>query len=132
MDIEENMVHEAMTNLKDKGIENLNARVGDLCDIKLDAEFDVIIVPRESIQLLAPDSAKIAIANLSDHLLRKTGVLIIDVATFFCNSDPDYFSLNADNGWQENWSRVISNKHLLKRWSKQIMQDDTINFLSSL
>ncbi len=83
VDIEKSMVNRALANIKVNCVANkINAFVDELCNIKLDTKFDIIIVPRESIQLLTPDNVAIAIANLGDHLLRHTGILIIDVATF--------------------------------------------------
>lgn len=129
LDIEKNMVRETLRRLSHKGIiNNVKAYVGDICEIDMETVFDLIIVPRESIQLLSPIYARRAIANMSKHLVKNSGILILDISTFLHDGDPDYFSLYSNEGWKENWTRSISEKFILKRWSRQIPYDQKINF----
>ena len=114
------MIEQAKQALADAGYgTGVIANQGDLRTLELNRQFDLIIVPREALQLLNFESAKIAVQNLIQHLTPKVGQLIIDLSMFNRSGDPDYFYDSDGEEWQANWVRKIDEKRDLSRRSKE-------------
>lgn len=129
MDQEPNMVKESMRRLTTLGWgNNVKPHIGNLIDAQLGVNFDLIIIPRESMQLLKPADMRKAIINLGKQLVINSGNLVVDLSTFAHRKDPDYFLLDADENWHFNWNRLTADNAELKRWSRQISHDRQIDF----
>lgn len=118
VDIEPHMVEMLRRRVEERDlIGRVHARVGDLTSLSLGQEFDLIVVPREALQLLPLADAARALSRLVEHLL-PGGRLIVDLATFAdgCSGDPDYFDEEAvGDEWMLQWTRDLHDGRRLSR-----------------
>lgn len=121
VDFSKAMIDEAKYSLADAncGI-NVVAYLGDMRTLELHTKFDLIIVPREALQLVNPEDARMTIQSLIEHLVPKTGRLILDLSRFIVPGDPDYFCGQNGKDWKYNWTRRIDKtRHLSRRSMEQ-------------
>jgi SAM-dependent methyltransferase len=118
VDIEPQMVEILRCRVAERELTGrVHVRVGDLTSLSLGREFDLIVVPREALQLLPPADAAQALSRLVEHLL-PGGRLIVDLATFAdgCSGDPDYFDTEAvGDEWMPEWTRDLNDGRRLSR-----------------
>jgi SAM-dependent methyltransferase len=118
VDIEPRMVEILRERASRRGLsKKIDAVVADLTTLELNSAFDLIVVPREALQLLPPADASKALSQLSRHLQWR-GRLIVDLATFAegCSGDPDYFDADAiGESWTPQWTRGLENGGALTR-----------------
>ena len=123
----------AIVNLKIKNLSFNHRAVAVCADIVSYADekkFDLILVPREAIQLLSPDDLSKAVLNLKNNL-SDNGILYLDFAVLDVNLISDrrnlpkyirdqggYYSLDIDYN-----SESLS----FKRWHKSIFGDGKLN-----
>ena len=121
VDIEPNMVK--LVKEKVNGNRNIKCLVGDILDLDIDDQFDLIIVPKEAFQMfISRWDAKRVLNQLREHLLDK-GILYIDVFEYGkqpqYGTSPLYYEYeNINKDFKLNWVRGH-----LSRWSKLIYQD---------
>ena len=95
----------------------------DMRTLNLARRFDLILVPRESLQLLDLNDASNTIRKLIKHLTPCTGRLLIDLTTFKVPGDPDYFYDLDVEKWHMNWTRHIDEQRTLSRRSREKRTD---------
>jgi SAM-dependent methyltransferase len=124
VDIEPAMVERAMEAVTRVGRETyVTGHVGDMRALALGRCFDLVVIPREALQLLRPEEGKRALAAAASHVL-PGGRLVLDLATFGTRTDevqdPDYFDPSRVNdAWQVDWSRPLKDGSILTRQSLQ-------------
>ncbi len=124
----------ALENLDIEGLSHkVTGLTGDMCTFHLETRFDLIVVPREALQLLPSKMAAAALSNMSRHLKLNTGRLIVDLASFSSKTnedrDPDYYYPSIKDGSKyNNWSRRTPDGKTLTRVSSQNTYDDRIDF----
>jgi hypothetical protein len=97
--------------------------VADMRTFDLGQSFDLVLVPREALQLLPPNEGAQALARLADHTA-PGGLLFLDLATFLGGArfpaDPDYYNPQIEDGvWIQNWTRELSDGAVLTRHTRQ-------------
>jgi len=108
---------------------------GQVCDMRLldlAAQFDLVIIPREALQLLPPDDGAKALNAAARHVA-PGGRLFIDMATFSGNqegpTDPDYFDPAREGGvWRKDWTRTLGDGAALTRHSIQSDDGNSVFF----
>lgn len=108
---------------------NLHTRVADLRTLELDERFDLVVVPREALQLLTEEAdGAAAVAALARHLA-PDGRLVLDLAALRPAGlglpdggglQPSYYDpAQPDGRWTWDWLRALPDGRLLGRWRKQ-------------
>jgi ubiquinone/menaquinone biosynthesis C-methylase UbiE len=107
--------------------------VGDMRSIDLGDEFDLVVCPRESFQLLETEADAFAALTAFRRHLGKNGCLFLDLATFSRHSRhsdpaaPEYFLEKAANGeWMRDWQKRTADGQLLTRWHSQALDADIL------
>ncbi len=130
VDLEQAMLNETLARLRALGLaDRVDGYAADMCEFDCGETFDLIIVPREALQLLEPASAVRAIGNLGGLLKKDAGRMVVDLAAFLNDGDPDYFYPSfAEGRWHKNWTRNDVKASRLTRWSRQQSCTDRIEF----
>lgn len=105
--------------------------VGDMRSIDLGDQFDLVVCPRESFQLLESEADALAALRAFRRHVGESGCLFLDLATFSRNSRcsdpaaPEYFLAKATNGqWTRDWQKRTADGELLTRWHSQTLGAD--------
>lgn len=99
---------------------------GDMRTLHLDETFDLVIVPREAIQLLDDDTdVRATLASGARHL-RRGGRMIVDLAMVgapgphAAGLTPDYYDPDVPDGvCVSEWTRSLGDREWLTRWRVQ-------------
>jgi SAM-dependent methyltransferase len=129
VDLEPNMVARTLERACPGAKARVGGRVADMRTLDLGREYDVALIPREALQLLAPAEAARALAAIGSHVARG-GLMFVDLATFTpARGDPDYYDRAAADGtWRANWTRRLEAGAELTRRSRQTLEKDAILF----
>jgi SAM-dependent methyltransferase len=131
VDLEPNMVARALKSACPRARARLGGRVADMRTLDLGREYDVALIPREALQLLAPADAAGALAAVGAHVA-PGGLMFVDLAMFndaHDPPDPDYYDGAAtDRTWRVNWTRRLGAGAELTRRSRQTLEKDAILF----
>jgi SAM-dependent methyltransferase len=128
VDLEPKMVARALERARRGARARLDGRVADMRKLDLGREFDLALIPREALQLLAPADGARALAAVGSHVA-PGGLMFVDLATFAgAGGDPDYYDAAADGVWRENWTRRLGAGAELTRRSQQTRESDAILF----
>jgi SAM-dependent methyltransferase len=134
LDIEPAMVAEVRKALEGSPVESrVIAAVGDLVAPSASEPVDLLIVPREALQLLPPQAAGVALPRLC-ALLAPGGRIVVDLARFNPGQgalapDPDYFDPGRHDGeWGTQWERRTPAGGRLQRTSRQWRTPDSLRF----
>jgi SAM-dependent methyltransferase len=128
VDLEPKMVARALESAKPGARARLDGQVADMRRLNLGREFDLALIPREALQLLAPVDGARAIAAVGAHVAAG-GLMLVDLATFNARADPDYYDGAAvDGAWRDNWTRRLGPDAVLARRSRQMFEKDAILF----
>lgn len=102
--------------------DTVSATVADMRNLTLDKEFDLILVPKEALQLLANrEQVAAALASMKEHL-SQDGLLMVDLCTF--DKDrlgrkymyPGYFDPESEDGVLAlDWTKSLSSGEKLSR-----------------
>ncbi len=128
VDLEPKMVARALDRARAGARARLDGQVADICTLDLGRKYDVALIPREALQLLAPAQATRALAAVGAHVA-PGGLMFVDLATFNAHADPDYYDgAAAEGAWRDNWTRRLGPGAELARRSRQITEKDAILF----
>lgn len=97
--------------------------VSDMRSLSLGQTFDLVVVPREALQLLPPSEGEAALHAIAAHVA-PGGLLFVDLASFSRKTcvppDPDYYDPSrADGVWQTDWTRHVQGNARFTRRSAQ-------------
>jgi SAM-dependent methyltransferase len=129
VDLEPKMVARALESVQPGARAWLQGQVADMRTLDLGRDFDLALIPREALQLLAPAEAARALAAVGAHVA-PGGLMFVDLAMFTpARGDPDYYDGAAtDRTWRVNWTRRLDAGAELTRRSRQTLEKDAILF----
>jgi SAM-dependent methyltransferase len=131
VDVEPKMVARALAACAGGGA-RVVGEIADMRTLDLGRVFDVALIPREALQLLAPTDAARALSAIGAHLA-SGGLLFVDLSMFRradrARPDPDYYDEAAADGvWLKNWTRRLADGSQLIRRSVQRHEPNAIAF----
>jgi SAM-dependent methyltransferase len=134
-DIEPRMVECAVASARAASdVAEVVGVVSDMRTLSLGQSFDLVVVPREALQLLPPSEGEAALQSIAAHVA-PGGLLFVDLASFSRKTcvppDPDYYDPGrADGAWKTDWTRQVQGNALFTRRSAQHHSADggTIRF----
>jgi len=104
---------------------------GDMRTLELDETFDLVIVPREAIQLLDDDADVRATLATGARHLRRGGRMVVDLAMIgtpgphAAGLTPDYYDPDVPDGvCVAEWTRSLGGRQWLTRW--RVQQHDAV------
>lgn len=132
IDLEPDMVARAVSVARAAAPDcRVSGYVQDMRGIHLDHRADLAIIPREGLQLVAPEDGKRVLASLARHIA-PNGRIFVDLACFGHQEgarDPDYFRPGQPDGvTSPDWSRDLPGGGILHRCSAQRDEGDSIVF----
>lgn len=110
MDLAETMAREADSRIPERERGRARAIQGDIRSLTRSDEFDLVICPREALQLLSRPDAALALRSMAASITAG-GLVVIDLYSFSrqpaspLDAPPDYFSPDG-HGWAEDWTRA--------------------------
>lgn len=105
--------------------------VQDMRTLSLDRRVDLVILPREGLQLVSPDDGKKVLSAAAAHLVPE-GLIFVDLACFSKDNDPcdpDYYKHGQSTDIRTlDWTRQMDDGTLLSRSTTQSDEGDAIIF----